>query len=101
MAITLISPKAFSPPVLTTSIAQDVSLILERYPKIGEKIKQSWGSGDLQSYLNSLIYDERGGRQGFPEKIVSALFRVYEGHTTLFPETKRGDIWDVILERLK
>ena len=101
MAISITAPKAFSPPVLTTSMARDVSLIVERYPKIGEKIKQSWGSGDLRNYLNSLIYDERGGRQGFPEKIVSALFRVYEGHTILFPETKRGDIWDVILDRLK
>jgi hypothetical protein len=101
MAITLTAPKAFSSPDLTKSIAQDVSTIVERYPKIGEKIKQSWGSGDLRNYLNSLIYDERGGRQGFPENIVSALFRVYESHTILYPEIKRGDIWDVILERLK
>jgi hypothetical protein len=97
----LTTPKAFVPHAFTAGIDEDVSLILEQYPKVGEKIQKTWGSAGLHNYLESIIFDERGGRHGFPESVVSALFRIYEGHTTLLPEIKRGDIWDVILERIK
>lgn len=86
---------------LPTSIAPEVSLIQEHHPRIFEKITQLWGSADLQNYLDSLIFDERGGRHGFTENIAAALFRIYETHGMLFQPTKKGDIWDVILTQLK
>lgn len=82
-------------------VSNDISLVHELYPRIGEKLKQLWGSGELNHYLNSIIFDDRGGRQGFPEHVANALFRVYENHRSLVKETKKGDIWDVILEQIK
>jgi len=95
------APSTSSATSFPPEIANDISIIFEKYPDVGKKISQNWGSSRLHDYLNSIIFDERGGRQGFPEQIGSALFRVHEGHSTLFPEIKRGDIWDVILDRIK
>jgi hypothetical protein len=94
------SAPSFSPK-LPATIAHDISLILEQYPNVGKKIAQLWGSVDLHNYLNSIVFDERGGRHGFPENIVSALFRVSEAHKTLVPEKNGGDIWDIILGQVK
>jgi hypothetical protein len=96
-----ISSAALSAPILPTDIARDVSVIHKRYPEIGGTIKKLWGSVDLYAYLNSIIFDERGGRQGFAEPTASALFRVYAAHSALGQGKKTGDIWDVILEPLQ
>jgi hypothetical protein len=96
-----ISSAALSAPILPTVIARDVSVIQKRYPEIGDTIRRLWGSVDLYAYLNSIIFDERGGRQGFAEPTASALFRVYAGHSALGQGKKTGDIWDVILEPLQ
>jgi hypothetical protein len=101
MADTLSSPEGHSAPVIPAYITHDVSLILDRYPNIGKQITQLWGSVDLNVYLNSLVFDERGSRHGFAEPIASALFRVYEAHRTLVPTKSRGDIWDAILGQIK
>jgi hypothetical protein len=90
-----------STPVFPATIAQDVSLILEQYPNIGKRITQLWGSADFHNYLNTIVFDERGGRHGFPEAVVSALFRISEAHKTLDPVKSDGDIWDVILKQVK
>jgi predicted AlkP superfamily pyrophosphatase or phosphodiesterase len=100
MINTLSAPPAFSSPTSTT-VAREVSLITASYPNIGNKITQLWGSVDLSTYLNSVIFDERGNRHGFPEAIISALFRVLEVQRTIKPEARNGDIWDVILERIE
>jgi hypothetical protein len=101
MPITLSTPKALSNPAFPPAIAKDVSLILESYPNIGQKIMQAWGTGELRRYLGTVIFDERGGRHGFPETIVSALFRVYETDRKFVPEAGKGDLWDVVLDRLE
>jgi hypothetical protein len=101
MAGTFSSPDGSTAPAIPSYIAHDVSLILDRYPEIGKKITQLWGSPDLNQFLNSLVFDERGDRQGFPEPIALALFKVFEAHRTLVPAMSRGDIWDAILGQIK
>jgi hypothetical protein len=71
-----------------------------RFPRIANRIADSWSRPDvLKAYLNGLLIDERGGRQGFPPEIVAELFklsRYYE--TQVFPtedEVAKTDIWDV------
>ncbi|MGO8755073.1 MAG: hypothetical protein ACLQHK_07570 [Gallionellaceae bacterium] len=99
MASSLTAPEAFPTPNWPDVVMQDVSLIQDTYPHIGEKIKQSaWGSIELQEYLTSIIFDERGGRKGFPSKASSALFRIYDANRRLIPPT--GDIWDHILKSI-
>lgn len=96
MAINIVTPKAPQAPALPPGLAADFALVQERFPKIGEKISQIWGTVGLQSYLSKTIFDERGGRQGFPMPIVSALMRLHEYHGTLVPEdaASAGQVWD-------
>jgi hypothetical protein len=93
MAINAVPPKASAASPLPPGVATDISLIQEQFPRVGEKISQLWGSAGLQEYLNKTIFDERGGRQGFPMPIVSALMRIYEYHSTLLPQVKVTDAW--------
>ncbi|MBI4807651.1 MAG: hypothetical protein HY799_01685 [Nitrosomonadales bacterium] len=88
MAIKIVAPKA--------PVAPDVSLILEHYPKVGEKIAVMWGSQELHKYLGDTIFDARGGRQGFPMSVVSALLRLFQYHSTLIPGSE-DDAWDHVL----
>ena len=86
---------------LPAEVAHDVSVISVRHPRISETITKLWGSVVLHDYLNSIIFDDRGGRQGFSEPTASALFRIFEGHRNLVQAANSGDIWDVILDRVK
>lgn len=96
MALKIAIPKARGAPVLPPDLASDFSLIQNQFPKIGDKIALMWGSVVLQEYLSKTIFDERGGRQGFPLPVVSALMRLHEYHGTLMPETK-GDDWSHVV----
>ena len=93
--------KASSTPIIPTSLAKEISIIQDHHPKIYENIAQMWGSMDLHNYLDSIIFDKRGGRSGFTESVGAAIFKVYETHEKLLPTTKKGDVWDVILAQLK
>jgi hypothetical protein len=81
-------------------IANEIYLIRVRHPNIGQKIAALWGTVKMQDYLNSIIFDDRGGRHGFPETTASALFKIQEAHKILFPPGKEKDIWDIIINRL-
>jgi hypothetical protein len=93
MDIKFIAPKPPRAPELPEGLASDFSMINEKYPKIGEKIMQMWKSAALQRYLNNLILDERGDRQGFPMPVVSALLRIHEFHAKLVPDAGDKDSW--------
>lgn len=97
MAIKIATPKVPNAPVLPPNLAADFCLVQEKFPKVGDKIAQLWGSIVLQEYLSKTIFDERGGRQGFPMPIVSALMHLFEYHGTLMPEKKSGDSWEHIV----
>ncbi len=86
---------------LPTDIAQDAALIQEQYPRISEQILQLWGSAELNEYLDSILFDERGSRHGFPLTIVSALMRIHENHITLVPSKITGDYWDTVLKEVE
>jgi len=101
MVNTTSASEAFSAKMIPTSLTKNVSLIREHHPRIFEKIIQLWGSVELHHYLDSIIFDERGGRKGFPEPISAALFRIYEAHGDLLKIPKNGDVWDAILTQVK
>jgi hypothetical protein len=96
MAIKIATPKTPSAPMLPSDLAPDFALIQEQFPKIGEKMTLMWGSVALQAYLNKTIFDERGGRQGFPMPVVSALMRLYDYHASLMPAPGAGDAWEQV-----
>jgi hypothetical protein len=94
MAINIVTPKVPRQPTLPSGIAPDFSLVQQQFPKVAEKIALMWGTLGLQEYLSKTIFDERGGRQGFPMPVVSALMRLFEYHTTLIPVVPSSDTWE-------
>lgn len=58
-----------------------------RFAHIAERLTQLHaikGTHQYADYLHGLIYDQRGGRQGFPLAIMSGLLALYEQEA---PET--------------
>lgn len=93
MAIKIVTPKAPPMPAFPQEVAYEVKLVHEQFPRVGAKIAGLWGSVELQRYLSETIFDARGGRQGFPQPIVSALMSIYHFHESLVPDQGNDDVW--------
>lgn len=51
--------------------------IAEQFPRIAERLSLIWVSpSDARSYLDGLLIDDRGSRQGFPAEAASELLRL-------------------------
>jgi hypothetical protein len=72
---------------------QDGPCALERqFKRIADKIAESWPSSECARYIDSLLVDSRGGRQGFPSEVISELFLLHallEDHNPT-----RRDLWE-------
>jgi ankyrin repeat protein len=51
-----------------------------RHPRILERIAQLWGTSQLETYLQELLIDNRGGRQGFAPEVMSDLMFLHGLH---------------------
>ena len=49
------------------------SAIEVRFPHITRELSANWKIGQLDLYLDRLLIDTRGGRQGFPEDVLEEL----------------------------
>lgn len=67
----------------------ELSAIEEKFPRIAKALSELWGQEAYASYLRSLVFDERGGRQGFPPDVSMELFML-QGLLDLQSE---GDVW--------
>ena len=81
-------------------LAQNAEFICinAKFPRIGQRILATWGSANFCEYTNELMNDKREGhRQGFPEDVVVALFRLMQEHDKQFPQfvLKITDIWSL------
>ena len=98
MTLKIAIPKAPHPPAeLPSAVQPDVSMIQEQYPNIGEKIALRWGSAELQKYLNGLVFDERGDREGFPRPIAAAIMRLIKEHGKLVLEDDKN-AWNNVMK---
>ena len=84
----------------TGVLAENVEfkLVNARFPRIGQRIVATWGQASFCEYANDLINDKRDGRrQGFPEDVMIALFRLMREHDKQFPQfvLKISDIWSL------
>lgn len=58
--------------------SEDPRCALERkFQRIADKISESWPRADCAKYIDSLLVDTRGGRQGFPPEVISELFLLH------------------------
>ena len=67
----------------------------EKFPRIVEKIAVLWGSPQLAKYFSELLFDDRGGREGFPPDIMIELFRLSNFHESTKPaRTAMDAAWE-------
>ncbi len=78
---------------ISADVAAEIKIVLVKFPRIGNRTVLLWGTFDLQSYLDTLIIDERGDREGFPHSIASAIQRIHSKHYTIVSESKlKGEL---------
>lgn len=65
------------------------SALEEKFPRIAQTLCACWGKADCTAYLESLIYDQRGGRQGFPADVGAELLMLHG----LLEIQIGGDVW--------
>lgn len=65
-----------------------------RHPRILERIAQLWGTRQLDGYLQELLIDSRGGRQGFAPEVMSDLMFLHGLHIDSMQRTSApADVW--------
>jgi hypothetical protein len=52
----------------------------KNFPRIVEKIVLMWGANDFTQFLNALMIDDRGSRQGFPPDVVEEMMFLHAIH---------------------
>jgi hypothetical protein len=62
------------------------------FPRIANALASRWATPEsLTSYLNDLLVDTRGGRRGFPVKVLRELHALRALYAGLHPH--RSDLW--------
>jgi len=64
----------------------------ERYPHILERIAQLWGTTQIDNYLQELLLDSRGGREGFAPDVMRDLMYLQGLHIEA-KERPAADVW--------
>jgi hypothetical protein len=81
-----------------SSLPADVvpTRLAQAFPHIFNRIEELWALPlRLDPYFDSLLIDQRGGRQGFSLGIALEILNLKEHYqTVVYP--KRSDIWDVL-----
>jgi hypothetical protein len=94
-----------APEELEIRATEQFPIINQRFPHIGRRMIQTWGSYAFYMYAGTLFTDTRGGsRRGFPPEILLAITRIVKVHELAYPrlDPRRVDIWaDVFHERDK
>ena len=98
-------PWAPAPEEVEIRATEHFPIIDARFPHIGRRLIQTWGSYAFYMYAGTLFTDTRGGsRRGFPPEILSAITRIVKVHEERYPrlDPRRVDIWaDVMHDREK
>ena len=75
--------------------AEAVAMLKSLFPRIHDRLGATWGSRQCEAYLDRLILDDRGDRDGFPPNVLTALLVLQRVHAKEFGSFKRRDPWDV------
>jgi hypothetical protein len=67
----------------------------EHYPRIVNRLTRLWQAPlFVRDYLDDLVLDSRGERQGFPHGITDELLRLRDYYNATYPRTERTNVWD-------
>lgn len=69
--------------------APGLTALEEKFPRIVKALCELWGKEGYEPYLQSLVFDTRGGRQGFPADVSMELFTLYQ----LLDYQSEKDVW--------
>ena len=73
---------------------QDNDKRLSEFTHLCDKIRLFWGQPEFFAFVEELLFDTRGSRQGFPTATMIELNMLYEIHLELVPyPDKKRDIW--------
>lgn len=67
-------------PVASPPRPEAFPIVARAFPRIASRIRELWGTPACDQYLDQLLIDDRGNRQGFPPPVVSALLALSERH---------------------
>ncbi|HKO87490.1 MAG TPA: hypothetical protein VJU83_03120 [Burkholderiales bacterium] len=70
-----------------------LAIIEGRFDRIAQTLAGYWGSPAFDAYMERLLIDERGNRQGFPPDVAEALLRLSRLHGEKFGFGAEGDVW--------
>jgi hypothetical protein len=69
--------------------------LLTKFPRIANLVAVLWQDpNSLRRYLDDLLVDKRGNRQGFPLDVLRELFAIRAHFDQVHPETSRP--WEVM-----
>ncbi len=67
----------------------------EHYPRIVNRLSRLWQSPlFVREYLDELVSDKRGEREGFPHGIKEELTQLRDYYNRTYPIQERRSIWD-------
>jgi hypothetical protein len=71
------------------------SALLAKFPRIANLIAVLWQDpNSLRRYVDDLLVDKRGNRQGFPLDVLRELFALRAHHDEIYPQVTRP--WEVM-----
>ena len=73
-----------------------VAAVKMNFPRIHQSIVSLWGTAQGETFLDGLIVDERGGRQGFPPDVMQALLLLQRVHFQKFGTFKKVEPWEIV-----
>jgi hypothetical protein len=88
--------RSYQRPPTDKQLAEDaIATMKTLFPRIHQQLVALWGTLQGEAYLDGLIVDERGNRQGFPADALRALLVLQRVHFQQFGTFRRVDPWDV------
>ena len=75
---------------------ESIAVLKNNFPRIHQNIVSMWGRPEGEEFLDNLIMDDRGGRQGFPQDVMGALLLLQRVHFQKFGTFKKVDPWDLV-----
>jgi hypothetical protein len=63
------------------------------FPRVANKLCELWKRpARFEPYISELLFDQRGGRQGFPLSVAIELAALKAHHATVYPSNR--SVWD-------
>ena len=73
----------------------ELLLLLNKYPHIQQKVRDTWGSKGCKDFLISLLLSDRPNRQGFIPEEISIIQELRAHHDKFYPQFNPHDIWNI------